>query len=249
VITHGHCHPEIAAAIAKQASTLDHVLFAGCTHAPAEELAESLIRLMPPPLTKVFFSDNGSTAVEVALKMTLQYWHNVGQPGRTRIIALKGGYHGDTFGAMAAGKSSGFFAPFHEKLMTVDFVELPTTTIPLDDSPLNETENTTLALVNQYLERYGKETAAIILEPLIQGASGMRMFRRPLVQALLHKARKYGVLLIFDEVMTGFGRTGTMFAFEQLGSTPDLLCLSKGLTGGTMPLSVTIATAEIFKAF
>ncbi len=242
VTLHGHVHPAIANAIAAQAHTLEQVIFAGCTHAPAVELAAQLTKLLPPSLSRVFYSDNGSTAVEVALKLALQYFWNAGTPSRQRLIAFEGGYHGDTLGAMSAGRGSGFFAPFMGQMMTVDVLPIPT--VGYDD--LEAVEQRVLqAFANLPLEN----TAALIIEPLIQGAGGMRLHRPEFLNALMALARQAGVLVIFDEVMTGFYRTGKLFALHHLDHAPDMVCLSKGLTGGFLPMAVTVCTETIYTAF
>ncbi|MEO5352386.1 MAG: adenosylmethionine--8-amino-7-oxononanoate transaminase [Magnetococcus sp. XQGC-1] len=246
VITHGHAHPKIAKAIAQQAQRLEHVLFAGFTHAPAIRLATALAEHLPPGLERVFFSDNGSTAVEVAMKMARQYWFNLGQP-RERFLACKKGYHGDTVGAMSAGRSSGFFEPFRSMLFPVDLLPFPATWE--GDTGVEERETAALAALEIYLERHGAECAALLMEPLVQGAAGMRMCRPIFVQKLVARLQAAGILIIFDEVMTGFGRTGTLFACERAGATPDIICLSKGLTGGFLPMSVTVCREEIYQAF
>jgi adenosylmethionine-8-amino-7-oxononanoate aminotransferase len=242
---HGHAHETIANAIARQARELEHVLFAGFTHPAAVRFSQRLLEQVPDRLARVFFSDNGSTAVEVALKMALQYWHNRGQT-RTRIVALEGGYHGDTFGAMAAGRSSGFFGPFEPLLFDVDFLPYPEWW--LDHDPIAD-EEASLSALERLLERRRGKIAALIVEPLIQGAGGMRIARASYVRKLVERVRAEGIIVIFDEVMTGFGRTGTMFALDQVGIAPDLLCLSKGMTGGFLPLGATLATNDIFDAF
>ena len=244
---HGHCHPHIAQAIARQARTLEHVIFAGVTHEPAVRLAEALARCLPPGLPRFFYSDNGSTSVEVALKMAYQYWRNRNETNRTRFIALDGGYHGDTFGAMAVGNSSGFFGAFADLFFGVDFIPCPHTW--QRDGDVEAKEQAALDALARLLNASPARHAAVIMEPLVQGASGMRMFRPNFVRALVDMARSHGLLIIFDEVMTGFGRTGTMFALEQAGVTPDLLCLSKGLTGGFLPLALTVASEDIYQAF
>lgn len=241
---HGHAQPEIAAAIAKQASTLEHVIFAGYTHAPAAQFAAELAEILPPPLSRIFYSDNGSTATEVALKIALQYHHNRGVE-KHRILALSGGYHGDTFGAMSAGKDSGFYKPFGDKLFTVDFIPYPETW--QDDPDINEKEAASLNRLDELLE--SRDVAAVILEPLVQGASGMRMSRASWVAEVARRVRAADGLVIFDEVMTGFGRTAKLWATDWVGVTPDLLCLSKGITGGFLPLGVTAATEQIYEAF
>jgi adenosylmethionine-8-amino-7-oxononanoate aminotransferase len=228
---HGHGHPVLVEAMARQAAQLDHVLFAGTTHAPAVELAEALLQIAPPGLARVFFSDNGSTAVEVALKMAYQRWVLAGEQQRTVFLALEGGYHGDTFGAMAVSDPDPFFQAFEPLLFEVRRV-----------APRAE------ALAAALLE-VGDHLCAVILEPLVQGAAGMKMHGPEFLRAAREGCDRAGVPLIADEVMTGFGRTGTLFACEQADITPDLLCLSKGLTGGTMPLAATLTTAQIYEAF
>lgn len=248
---HGHSHPAIAKAITDQARTLEHAMFAGITHPPAVALAKALIERSPPPMAKVFFSDNGSTAIEVALKMVFQYWQNQGQPQRRRIIALEGGYHGDTFGAMAAGRSSGFYDPFKPWLFEVDFLPAATidtlgTSAAIEEASLKALDRLLNPIEGQALP------AALILEPLVQGASGMRMMRAEHVAALCKRAQQAGVLVIFDEVFTGFGRTGTLFAADAIaahGGQADLICLSKGLTGGFMPMAVTLTSQAVYDAF
>jgi adenosylmethionine---8-amino-7-oxononanoate aminotransferase len=218
-------------------------MFAGITHPPAVELAKTLIDNAPAPLAKVFYSDNGSTAIEVALKMAFQYWQNKQQPTKQRIIALEGGYHGDTFGAMSAGQSSGFYTPFKPWLFQVDF-------IPSGLCPATETQ--ALAQLDSLLNTQTEHIAALILEPLIQGASGMRFMRPQFVAELCKRCAKAGVLVIFDEVFTGFYRTSTLFAAHQVaqhGGHADLLCLSKGLTGGFMPMAATLSSQAIYDAF
>lgn len=232
---HGHAHPYIARRVSEQLNTLEHVIFAGFTHQPAVELAERLLTMLPQNQAKVFYSDNGSTAVEVALKMAFQYWHNVGQP-RRKVIALEGAYHGDTFGAMAVSGRSAFTAPFTPFLFDVEYLPVPTT----------GQEGAVLQLAE---ELFTDEVAACIAEPLVQGAGGMVMYEPALLDQLIGLARRNGTLIIADEVMTGFGRTGRVFASDHLQQKPDLICLSKGLTGGTMALGVTTCTQTIYDAF
>ncbi|MBF0429549.1 MAG: adenosylmethionine--8-amino-7-oxononanoate transaminase, partial [Magnetococcales bacterium] len=246
VITHGHAHPRIAQAIAQQALTLEQVVFAGFTHAPAAQLAAALLAKLPSGLQRVFFSDNGSTSVEVALKMARQYWFNQGYR-RERFLACAGGYHGDTVGAMSVGGSSGFFEPFRSLLFAVDWLPFPATW--QGDVAVEQKEREALLALDVYLARHGHECAACLMEPLVQGAAGMRMCRPQFVQQVAERLRAAGVLLIFDEVMTGFGRTGTLFACERAGTDPDIICLSKGLTGGFLPMSVTVCREEIYQAF
>lgn len=243
---HGHSHPKIVAALAKQAETLDHVMFAGFTHEPAVTLATQLVAVLPSPLERVFYSDNGSTAVEVAVKMALQYWYNKGLP-KKRIIAFEGAYHGDTFGAMSLGKSSGFYSPFTGHLFNVDFISFPQTWDEDEDRAAKEAKS--LAELDQLIETNSDEIAALIVEPLIQGSAGMRFCRSEFLEAVVSRCRAANILVIYDEVMTGFGRTGTLFACQQQTQVPDFICLSKGLTGGFLPLAVTVTTEEIYQNF
>ncbi len=244
---HGHAHPYIADAIAEQAHKLEQVIFAGLTHEPAVRLAQRLTSLLPDDLNRVFYSDDGSTAVEVALKLALQYWRNLGRPERRRYLAFEGGYHGDTVGAMSVGVSSGFYAPFEDLLFEVDVLPFPETWE--GDAAVAEKEDRCLSALEAYLDRRGDETAAAIIEPLVQGVGGMRMCRAEFLQALVQKLRAAGGLVIFDEVMTGFGRTGDLFACLKAGVTPDLICLSKGLTAGFLPLAATVCRDPIYEAF
>ncbi|TAH35634.1 MAG: adenosylmethionine--8-amino-7-oxononanoate transaminase [Alphaproteobacteria bacterium] len=248
---HGHAHPKIVSAIAAQASELDHVIFADFTHAPAAELAAQLVkslhRATTGQLNRVFYSESGSSAVEIALKQTLHYWKNVGKAYRTGLIAFDGGYHGDTVGAMSVGRKSGFFEPYAEFLFDVETVPFPHTWP--GDEKIEQKEKKSLEALQKILATRGREIGAIIFEPLVQGASGMRMCRPEFVAHAAQMARDYGLLIIFDEVMTGFGRTGTFCAYEQCGVVPDILCLAKGLTGGFLPLAVTICDEKIYDAF
>ena len=232
MITHGHRHPKIIAAIEAQAKKLDQVIFANFTHQPAEDLARGLVEIAPKNLTKVFFSDSGSTAVEVALKMALGYWRAEAKP-RHRIIALEHAYHGDTIGTMAVGARGLFNAPYERLLFEVDRLPFP-----------HADGKATLAA----LERLAPGAAALIVEPLLLGAGGMLTYAPEILAAMKKICQRHGTLLIADEVLTGFGRTGTMFACEQAQVTPDILCLAKGLTGGSLPLAATLATDAIFAA-
>jgi adenosylmethionine---8-amino-7-oxononanoate aminotransferase len=231
VTTHGHAHPRIAAAIAEAAASTDQIIFAGHTHPQAEAVAEGLVALFPRELQHVFFSDSGSTAVEVALKMALGFWTARGQP-RHRILVLEGSYHGDTLGAMSVGARGVFNAAYAQLLFDVG-------TIPFhdDDAALD-------ALEAACRDR----PAALIVEPLVLGAGGMRMYPAERLAAMAAICARHGVLFIADEVMTGWGRTGTLTACEQAGVVPDIMCLSKGLTGGSLPLAVTLASAAIYDA-
>lgn len=244
---HGHAHPQIAKAIYEQALNLEHVMFAGFTHEPAVKLCESLQALLPATLKRFFFSDNGSTSTESALKMAYQYWWNRGEADRKIFLSLDGGYHGDTFGAMSVSATSGYHAAFAEFFFSILTVPFPATW--QDDRDVVEKEHQALAVLKKHLQENGSKIAAIILEPIVQGASGMRMCRPQFVKQVVDLVRETGILVIFDEVMTGFGRTGSYFAFEQIEVIPDFLCLSKGLTGGFLPLALTITTEDIYTAF
>ena len=234
VTTHGHCHPRIMAAIREQTEQLDQMIFAGWTHPPAEALAEELVRITPAPLAHVFFSDSGSTSVEVALKMALGYWLNRGEP-RHRIAVMEHSYHGDTIGAMSVGARGVYNRAYQPLLFDVDTIPFPSGD---GEAALEALE----ALCAQ------DPPAALIVEPLILGAGGMLIYSPDVLKALRDICARAGVLFIADEVMTGWGRTGTLFACEQAGIAPDIMCLSKGLTGGAVPLAVTLATGDIFDA-
>ena len=235
VVTHGHRHAKIIAAIKEQADTLDQVIFAGFTHEPAETLARGLIEIAPAGLEHVFLSDSGSTAVEVALTMALGYWRNHGE-GRTRILALEHAYHGDTVGTMSAGARGVFNAAYEPMLFDVGRIPFPAQ--GNDQASLDALEAAC---------RKG-DVAAFICEPLILGAGGMLMYGAATLKAMHATCRAHDVLFIADEVMTGFGRTGTLFSCEQAGISPDILCLAKGLTGGSLPLAATLCTRAIFDA-
>lgn len=243
---HGHAHPAIAEAIYAQAKTLEQVIFAGFTHDPAEQLALKLREKLPDRLQYVFFSDNGSTAVEVALKMAYQFWVNQGQK-RSTFLAFEGAYHGDTFGAMAVGERSIFTQAFQDLLMTVDFLPFPATY--WGDETVEEKEAQTIATLQQKLDQNPDQYAGLILEPLVQGAGGMRMCRPGFLRQVVELCQSRGTIVIFDEIMTGFGRTGDWFACLKAEVEPDIICLSKGLTGGFLPLSVTLCSDQIYQAF
>lgn len=235
VTTHGHCHPDIVQAIADQAATLDQVIFAGFTHEPAAALAAELVGRLPRGLSRIFFSDDGSTAVEVAIKLSVQSFANRGE-SRRLIAALDHAYHGDTFGAMAAGARS-VFTNMYEPLL-FDVARLP-----------DPSEGDTLAALDALIADRGRELAAVIVEPLLIGAGGMRVWDEDVLQGIRQRTSAAGVHLIADEVLTGFGRTGPLFACDRADVRPDLLCMSKGITGGLLPLGATAATEEIFDAF
>lgn len=236
VNVHGHGHPHIGEAITQQFSQADHVIFAGATHPQAIRLAERIVNILPQQLTKVFFSDDGSTAVEVALKMALQYWFNRNQP-KKRVLALEGAYHGDTFGAMAMGQRGVFNQPFEHFFFDVDFLPFPS----------NEQAEIALQQAEQHFQ--SGEFACVIIEPLVQGSAGMCIYTADWLDQLVALAHRHDVLVIFDEVMTGWGRTGKLFAMDHCVAKPDIVCLSKGLTGGVLPLGLTVATEAIYEAF
>lgn len=243
VSIHGHSHPAVVAAVCKQAATLDHVLFAGATHEPAVRLAEVLLEMAGMTGGKVFYSDDGSTAVEVAIKMALQFHSNHGRP-RGRIVALSGGYHGDTFGAMTLGKSSRFFDQFPTTALDVQFLDVPNIWDGHDD------ENADIATIQRFEEMISDgNCAAFIFEPLVQGAGGMKFHSTRVLQGLVDAANRHGVLVIADEIMTGFRRTGRIFATDWLDTPVDILCLSKGLSGGMLPLAATLAQGRVYDAF
>ncbi len=236
VTIHGHAHPYIAEKIFEQAKKLEQVIFAGFTHEPAITLAERLISILPPTFAKIFYSDNGSTAVEVAVKMALQFWWNQNKlTTKKKILAFNHSYHGDTFGAMSVSDRSVFTAAFHEKLFEVVFIDPPET---------GNIEN-----IITLIEKDDESIAGFIYEPLIQGAGGMKVHDAALLNRLLQVIQQNNIICIADEVMTGFGRTGKIFASEHLNVKPDLICLSKGLTGGSMALGVTAVSGKIADAF
>lgn len=233
---HGHSHPHIIERIKAQIDTLDQVIFADFTHAPAIELASRLLPLLPGAMSKIFYSDNGATAVEVALKMALQYWYNQNLP-KTRIICFKNSYHGETFGTMSAAGRNAFNKPFWKHLFDVISIDPPTK--GCEESSLSQLR----ALLNK------NDVACMIFEPLILGSGGMIIYPPEGLNALIECCQEHQVLTIADEVMTGFGRTGTLFACDRVTAKPDLICLSKGLTGGFLPLAATACTEKIFNAF
>jgi adenosylmethionine-8-amino-7-oxononanoate aminotransferase len=244
---HGHANPHIAAAIHRQALELEHVIFAGFTHEPAERLAAAIADMLPGELSRVFFSDDGSTAVEVALKMAYQFWANRGER-RPTFIAFEGAYHGDTFGAMSVGAESAFTGVFGDLLFSVERLPFPETWIGDDGASGREA-----AVLDRLRARLADArlpaVAGVIAEPLVQGAGGMRMSREAFLRELRRVTEEAGTLLILDEVMTGFGRTGSRFACERAGIAPDLICLSKGLTGGFLPMAVTVASSAVYQTF
>lgn len=234
VTLHGHANPYIAQRVSEQLNTLEQVIFAGFTHEPAIQLSENLLKLLPENQEKVFYSDNGSTAVEVALKMCIQFWHNQGKE-KTKILAFKEAYHGDTFGAMSVSGRSVWTKPFGEMLFEVIFIDPPTS------------EN--IKDLKSIIKNHAEEIACFIYEPLIQGAAGMLMHKAEDLSELMKFCRESEILMIQDEVFTGFGRTGKLFAANYLSEKPDIMCFSKGLTGGTMPMGITTSSQQIFEAF
>jgi len=233
---HGHAHPYIAERVAEQLRTLEHVIFAGFTHPPAVELAERLLEVLPSRQERVFFSDNGSTAVEIAVKMAIQFFHNQGIQ-RRKLVAFDRAFHGETFGAMSASGDLSFNNPFYDHLFEV--LRVP--------APVPGHEEAALKALDHLLAN--ESVYAFIFEPLVMGAGGMLMYRPEVLDRLIARCRAKDVLCIADEVMTGFGRTGRLFACDHLEEQPDLMCLSKGLTGGTLPLAITTCTERVYEAF
>ena len=241
VITFGHCEPALVRAVQDQAPKMDQVLFANFSHAPAQNLIQALKGLLPKELAYIFFSDNGSTAVECALKMAVQSFRQKNQPQRKHFISFKNSYHGDTVGAMSVSGRGLFTRPYEELLFSV---------IQADQGRLSS--DPVSAYLNDFsakLKAHHKHLAGVIIEPFIQGAGGMIIWPSSAIEEICYLSKKRGLYLIFDEVMTGFGRTGEVFAFQKLGITPDLLCLSKGLTGGFLPLALTVANQEVYDSF
>ena len=232
---HGHGNKYIAKKLYKQAIKLEQVIFAGFTHAPAVNLAEKLLRILPGNFSKIFYSDNGSTATEVAIKISLQYWMNKGEGSRNKIIAFCHSYHGDTFGAMSISERGTFTLAFRDKLFEVIFIETP------DGKNLNS--------LQEEIEKYKNEIACFIYEPLLQGAGGMRMYDAKNLDTLLALMKNENIICIADEVLTGFYRTGRFFAGDYLSQKTDIICLSKALTGGTMAMGITACTQNVYDAF
>ena len=245
----GHANPRINAAVREQLEHLEHVILAGFTHEPIIELSELLTGLAPSGLTRCFYADNGSSAVEVAVKMSFHYWRNVGRTGKRRFITLSGSYHGETLGALAVGNVELYKSIYQPLLMDVVTVPSPDCFEREPGESWAEHSRRKFAHLEAALERHAHETAAVIVEPLVQCAAGMRMYDPVYLELLREACDRHEVHLIADEIAVGFGRTGTMFACEQAGIRPDLMCLSKGLTGGYLPLSVVLATEPIYAAF
>jgi adenosylmethionine-8-amino-7-oxononanoate aminotransferase len=245
----GHANPRIAAAVKDQLDRLEHVIFAGFTHEPAIRLAEELVRVAPPGLGRVFYADNGSSAVEVALKMSFHYWRNVGRTGKTRFVALTGSYHGETLGALSVTDVPLYRATYAPLLTEPVFVASPDCYAREPGESSRDHSLRKLAEMRAALERHAAEVCAVIVEPLVQCAAGMRMYDAVYLAGLRALCDEFDVHLIADEIAVGFGRTGTLFACEQAAVTPDFLCLSKGLTGGFLPLSAVLTRAPVYEAF
>jgi len=233
---HGHNHPYLMDALRKQTQQLDHVIFSGFTHAPAVELSEGLLKVLPSAHEKIFYSDNGSTAVEVGLKMAIQYHANRGAKKHT-IIALRNGYHGDTFGAMSAGGRGIFSTPFENHLFSVEYI----------DAPVANKEVESLHELKEIIKHH--DVAGFIFEPLLQGAAGMIMYSPQILSEMIHLCKQNDIITIADEVSTGFGRTGKYFAADHLSHKPDVICMSKGITGGVMALGATSTTRQVYNVF
>ncbi len=243
---HGHAHPKIAEAIYQQSLKLEHVMFAGFSHDPAEEYVEKLQPHLPAHLNRFFFSDNGATSVEAALKMAFQYFWNIGKPRKTFVV-FELGYHGDTLGAASVSSIAVVSAPFEPLLFEVVRTPYPATF--WGDDEVEEKERRALVVLEKIFQERGEEIAAVVIEPLMQGLGGLRQARPQFFNEVEKIARKWGALIIFDEVMTGFGRTGTLFAVDQTSCKPDFICLSKAITGGFLPLALTVTTEEVYEAF
>lgn len=245
----GHANPHINAALKAQADTLEHVLLAGFTHEAVIELSEKLVSLAPPGLDRCFYADNGSAAVEVALKMSFHYWRNTGHSGKTRFITLENGYHGETLGALAVGNVQLYKDTYGPLLMETISVPSPDCFHREAGESCAAHSERMFAHMDKALAQHADEVCAVIVEPLVQCAGGMRMYDPVYLKLLRAACDRYGVHLIADEIAVGFGRTGTLFACEQAGISPDFLCLSKGLTGGYLPLSVVLAGNNVYEAF
>jgi adenosylmethionine-8-amino-7-oxononanoate aminotransferase len=246
---HGHSHPRIVNAVAAQARKLDHVLLAGFSHEPVEELTQKLQAVVPRELNHIFYSDDGSTAVEVALKMAVQYWHNMGRREKHEIVSLQHAYHGDTAGAMSVSDDSAFTAPFAAMRFSVHRANSAYCLHCPVGKRRSDCQIDCLQSLKDLLEQRGEKVAAVIVEPLLQGAGGMIVHPVEFLEGIRSLCSTYDVLLIADEVLTGFGRCGTMFACELAGVVPDLMCLSKGITGGFVPLGATLCTDTIYRQF
>jgi adenosylmethionine-8-amino-7-oxononanoate aminotransferase len=245
----GHCNPRINAAVRDQLDQLEHVLLAGFSHEPAIELSERLVKLAPPGLTRCFYADSGSASIEIALKMSYHYWRNVGQPRKSKFITLTNSYHGETLGALAVGNVALYKETYAPLLMDVISVPSPDCYYRPTNQSCADYSTHMFAHMEQALATHAQSVCAVVIEPLVQCAGGMRMYDPVYLSLLRAACDRYGVHLIADEIAVGFGRTGTLFACEQASVTPDFLCLAKGLTGGYLPLSVTLTTDDIYQAF
>ena len=245
----GHANSRINAAVREQLERLEHVMLAGFTHEPVLELSERLVRILPAGLTRCFYADNGSAAIEVAIKMSFHYWQNLGRPGKRRFVTLANSYHGETLGALAVGDVELYKKVYQPLLMDVITVPSPDCHLREPGCSWEEHSRRMFAAMEQALAAHADEVAAVIVEPLVQCAGSMRMYHPVYLQLLRAACDRHGVLLIADEIAVGFGRTGTLFACEQAGIRPDFICLSKGLTGGYLPLSVIVTTEPVYQAF
>lgn len=245
----GHRHPHIVASLKQQLDEIDHIMLGGFTHQPAVELAERLCTIAPPGLTRCFYADNGSSAIEVALKMSFHYWRNVGKPAKQKFIALSNGYHGETLGALAVGDTGLYRETYAPLLLQPIIVPSPDCYERRPGESWEDHTRRQFEHMETALQKHAHEAAAVILEPLVQCAGGMRMYHPVYLSLLREACDRHGVHLIADEIAVGFGRTGKLFACEWAKITPDFLCLSKGLTGGTLPLAVTLTREDIYNAF
>ncbi len=245
----GHCHPHITQALQTQAATLEHVLLAGCTHRPIVELSERLVKLAPSGLTRCFYADSGSAAIEIALKMSFHYWRNVGQPRKQRFVTLTNSYHGETLGALSVGSVDLFKEIYRPLLLDVYTAPSPDCFDREPNESWEDCSRRRFQAMRELLEKNAHEISAVIIEPLVQCAGNMRMYHPVYLTLLRELCTRLNIHLIADEIAVGFGRTGTVFACEQGGITPDFLCLSKGITGGYLPLSVVLTTSDVYSAF
>ncbi|HEY5777019.1 MAG TPA: adenosylmethionine--8-amino-7-oxononanoate transaminase [Xanthomonadales bacterium] len=244
----GHANPHISAAVSEQANRLEHVILAGVTHEPAVRLAEKLVAITPPGLERVFFADSGASAVEISLKMSFHYWRNVGETGRNRFVTLSNSYHGDTLGALSVG-DAGLFKAAYEPLLMEPLIAPSPDCFALPRDQWDTHASGKLAEMREIFAKHEGQISAVIIEPLVQCAGGMRMYPPSYVGGLRQLCDEYRIHLIADEIAVGFGRTGSMFACEQAGISPDFMCVSKGLTGGYLPMSAVLTSHEVYAAF
>jgi len=245
----GHSHPRLVEAISRQSRELQHSILGNLSHAPAAELAGELVELFPDRHRRILFASDGASAIEAALRIAVQYWHNVGKPERCRFAAFENAYHGDTFGAMALGYLPEFHAPYRQVLFPVHQVAVPECSTCSQNESAEACDLRCLALLEGLFEEHGKTLAAMVVEPLCQGAGGMRIYPAAYLRRLGDLCRKHDILLIVDEIAMGYGRTGRMFAFEHAGLDPDIVCLGKSLSGGYLPMSAAVVKEEIFATF